>query len=73
MNPQNQHNSPLANHAASQESRTSRFNLPIRHPAKWRFLLDQLLSSPMRLHRYRTLSARIFEDTMDKIDGGHCQ
>jgi len=73
MNKQHLHHDPLANLPVLQESRTSRFNLPIRHPAKWRFLLDQLLSSPMRLHRYRNLSARIFEDVIDEVDGGHCQ
>ncbi len=61
------------NHEELQESRSQRFNLAVRHPAKWRFFLDLLLSSPMRLHRYRNLSIRIVEDTMDELDCGGCK
>jgi hypothetical protein len=56
-----------------QESRSERFNLPIHHPAKWRILMDLLLSSPMRVHRYRNLAARMFEDTVDEFDCGGCK
>lgn len=73
MNPQTQHNSPLANDPALRDSRTARFNLPVRHPPLWRFVRDQLLSPAMRIHRYRGLSARMFEDTMSEIDRGGCQ
>jgi hypothetical protein len=45
MKLENQDNSPLGNEAALKESRTSRFNLPVRHPALWRFVVDQVLSS----------------------------
>ena len=51
-----------------QESRSPRFNLPVYHPPKWRVLLAPLLSSPMRLHRYRDLSRRIVEDTLTAKD-----
>ena len=54
------------------ESRTDRFNLAVRHPSKWRLLLDMVLASPMRLHRYRNLSTRIVEDTMDRHDRRNC-
>lgn len=55
-----------------EESRTPRFNVPVRHPSRWAVLLDTVLASPMRLHRYRDLSRRIVEDTMRGQDcGGH--
>lgn len=73
MKRQNQSDRPLANRPALKESRTSRFNLPIRHPALRRFVVDQILSSPMRLHRYRALSARMIEDAMNENDRGKCQ
>ena len=57
-------------HAAIQESRTSRFNVQVSHPSKWNLLLDQFLASPMRLHRYRSLTTRMLENSIDKIDCG---
>jgi len=72
MNPQTQHENPLADRGELQESRTARFNLPVHHPALWRMLWDQLLSPAYRIHRYRNLSARLFEDTMDRMDSGGC-
>lgn len=56
--------------AAIQESRTSYRNVPVRHPSLWRFFADLLLSSPMRLHRYRNLSVRMLEDTLKTLDDG---
>lgn len=56
-----------------QESRSTRFNVPVRHPSRWQLLLDQVLASPMRIHRYRNLSIRTFEDTMDLHDCGRTQ
>ena len=56
--------------AAQQLSRTPRFNLPVSQPSRWHILLDQLLASPMRLHRYRDLSRKIVEDTMYEKDCG---
>ena len=56
-----------------QESRSSRFNVPVHHPSKWSLIFERLLASPMRLHRYRTLSVRMLEDTIDKIDDGRCK
>ncbi len=70
MNTQNYCNGSMSNCSSPQESRSSRFNLPVRHPSKWQLVLDQLLSSPMRIHRYRNLSNRIFLDTMDEKDCG---
>lgn len=55
------------------ESRSARFNLPVRHPSKWLLLRDQLLSSPMRIHRYRNLSVRMLENAMDEHDCGSCK
>ena len=46
------------------ESRSARFNLPVRHPSKWSILVDHVLASPMRIHRFRNLSRQIVEDTM---------
>ena len=63
----------VVDNSTLQESRSERFNLPIRHPAKWRILMDLLLSSPMRVHRYRNLSAKMFEDTVDEFDCGSCE
>jgi len=63
MNPQKQ---------ITQESRTSRYNLSVRHPSKWR-LIDTLLASPMRLHRYRLLSRKMLENAAHEIDRGRCE
>jgi len=68
----NQRKSRLANHAALKDSRTSRFNLPVRHPALWRFVLDQILSAPMRLHRYRHFSVQVLEDVLGEMDCRNC-
>lgn len=57
-------------HQCHIESRSSRFNLPVQHPSKWSLLVDHLLSSPMRIHRYRNLSVRMFEDVIDQHDCG---
>jgi hypothetical protein len=73
MKSQNQLNNSFASQAVLKDSHTSRFNLPVRHPALWRFLRDQLLSPAIRVHRFRNLSARMFEDTMSEIDGSHCR
>jgi hypothetical protein len=55
-----------------QESRTSRYNFPVHHPSKWR-LIEKLLASPMRLHRYRTLSHRMLEDVAREKYCGDCK
>jgi hypothetical protein len=53
------------------ESRSARYNLPIKQPSKWSILVDHILASPMRIHRYRNLSRQIVEDTMrEKYCGG---
>lgn len=46
------------------ESRSARFNLPVQHPSRWSVLVDRILASPMRIHRYRDLSRRIVEDVL---------
>lgn len=72
-NPHSQRGNTIAKDVVLQESRSERFNLQVHHPAKWRFLLDLLLSSPMRIHRYRNLTTRMFEDTMNDVDCGSCE
>jgi len=57
---------------STQESRTSRYNISVRHPSKWR-LIEKLLASPMRLHRYRTLSHRMLEDVAREKRFGECK
>jgi len=73
MNSHTECNSPLGKCQALQESRSPRFNVPVHHPSKWSLVLERLLASPMRLHRYRSLSVRMLEDTMDKLDCGRCE
>lgn len=59
-----------SNNRCNLESRSPRFNLPVRHPSKWSILVDTVLASPMRIHRFRNLSRQIVEDTMrDKYCG----
>ncbi|MDJ0939473.1 MAG: hypothetical protein QNJ00_06890 [Woeseiaceae bacterium] len=58
--------------SANVESRTSRFNLPVSHPSRWRLLVEQLLAPSIRIQRMRNLSARLFEDAVDDIDGRAC-
>ena len=55
------------------ESRSSRFNLPVIHPPKWQLLFERLLASPLRLHRYRVMSARMLEETIEQMDERHCR
>ena len=66
------HEHCYANAASCHESRTPRFNLPVLHPAPWRFIADVVLSSPLRLHRMRNLTVRLVEDTLDELDRRHC-
>jgi len=54
-------------------SRTPRFNLPVEAPSRWRLLIDGLVPSPMRTYRLRNLSARLFEETIDRIDERKCR
>jgi len=54
------------------EGRTPRFNLPVRHSSKFWRLLDPLLAPPARIHRYRHLSVRMLEDTLDSLDCKQC-
>jgi hypothetical protein len=54
------------------EGRTERFNLPLCRHSTFRRLLGSLLAPPTRLHRYRTLSTRMLESTLDEKDCGRC-
>jgi len=56
-----------------QDSRSSRFNLPVQHPSKLSLVLERVLASPLRLHRYRSLSVRMLEDTIDRMDSRNCK
>ena len=56
----------------TREGRTPRFNLSVCHRSKLRRLLEPFIAPPTRLHRYRTMSVRMIEDTLDKIDKGRC-
>jgi len=58
--------------AAIQESRCAHTNRPVQHPSRWRLLAELVLSPPTRLHRYRNLSVRMLEDTINKIDREKC-
>ena len=73
MNLHTHHTGPSGEKSAIKASRSPRFNIPVRHPSKWSLLLECALASPMRLHRYRNLSIRMLEDTIDTIDGGTCE
>ena len=53
-------------------TREDRFNLPVRRCSKLRPLLDLLLAPPARLHRYRNLSTRMLENTLEQTDRGRC-
>lgn len=61
-----------AQHQCTHEGRTARHNLPVCHRSKFRMLLDPFLAAPTRLHRYRTLSVRMLENSLDKMDQGRC-
>ena len=73
MNLHTECNRPSGKRPELKESRSPRFNVPVHHPSKWSLLLELLLASPMRLHRYRHSSVRMLEDTMDKLDSGSCK
>ena len=61
-----------ARHQYRHEGRTARFNLPVSRPSKLLRLLDSLLAPPARIHRYRHLSVRMLEDTLDTVDRQRC-
>jgi len=73
MNLHTDQSHPSGNDPALIESRSPRFNVPVRHPSKWSLLFEHLLASPMRLHRYRHMSIRMLEDTIDTLDHGACK
>lgn len=47
------------------ESRTARFNLPVRDRGRWAPIRDLLLSPPIHLAHYRALRARLFLGAAD--------
>lgn len=57
----------------TRESRSSRFNLPVRHPSKWALLRDVFLSPPHHTYRYRLMSNRMLENTMRQLDRRECR
>jgi hypothetical protein len=61
-----------ARHKYTHEGRTARFNLPVSRRSKFLRLLDSLLAPPARIHRYRHLSVRMLEDTLDNVDCKPC-
>ena len=68
MNSQNYCHCASSDSATLQESRSQRFNLQVWHPPKWTLLLERLLASPTRIHRYRNLSRQIVERTLARKD-----
>ena len=60
-------------HQCPQEVRTARFNIPVSFRSLPRRMLDRLVAPSLRLHRYRNLSARILQDSLDTLDGRRCQ
>ena len=61
-----------ADRQCTHEGRTPRFNLPVCRRSMFRRLLDPLLAPPARIHRYRHLSVRMLEDTLDNMDCKRC-
>ena len=61
-----------ARQKCTSEGRTERFNLPVCRDSKLRRLFASLIAPPIRVHRYRNLSAEILEDTLKKLDGKRC-
>jgi len=60
-------------HQCPPEFRTARFNLPVCHRSMLRRLIHRLVAPSLRLHRYRNLSTRALEDSLEKMDGGLCK
>ena len=50
------------------ESRSARHNARVEHPSRWRLIAELLLSPANRVHRYKDLSRRMLEDTIDSFD-----
>jgi hypothetical protein len=61
-----------AHRNCTHEGRTERFNLPICHRASFSRLFNSLLGPPSRIHRFRHLSVRMLEDTLDSMDYKRC-
>lgn len=55
------------------DSLMARLDRRVLYPALWRFVAWQLLGPAKRLNKYRQLSARVLEDTIDELDDGRCQ
>lgn len=73
MNSSNICNEPTCDFEVTHESRSARFNVPVRHPSKWALLHDVLLSPLNHTLRYRVLSGRMLEKTIRELDRGDCQ
>ena len=61
-----------ARHQCTREGRTARFNLPVCHHSRFRRLLEPFIAPPTRLHRYRTMSVRMLENMLERMDDGRC-
>jgi len=59
--------------SGTRSSRSARFDLPVRHPPLWRFVLDELTGPARRLHHYRRLSERMILRTLDELESGDCE
>lgn len=59
-------------HQCAREARTARFNLPVCRRSLFRRLFDSLIAPPTRLHRYRSLSVGMLEETLEKLEGKRC-
>lgn len=55
------------------KSPTAWFDRRVLYPALWRFVAWQLLGPAKRINKYRQLSARMLEDTIDELDDRSCQ
>lgn len=55
------------------ESRTARFNLPVRNRGRWRVIRELLLSPPTHLAHYRELRARLFLHAADAESRRECR
>lgn len=68
MNSSNICNEPTCDLEPMHESRSSRFNVAVRHPSKWALLRDVLFSPLNHTLRYRILSGRMLEKTIHELN-----
>ena len=73
MNPSVSHPNICCDMGPLQESRSVRFNLPVRSPSRWRLLRELLFSAPNRIFRYRLASNRMLESAIRTLNREDCQ